>query len=149
MKISFSIFLGLITLLLVSCASKPPEVERPREPRYIDTLVGKVVTYEADSGIVLIRLFGRLTPLENDVYLTRGSDGTEGNVQLSGQAKKYFLAAEYKGGTVANDDAVYRRRLNPRYDEKLDGGSAKSSKPEELPPVESGKVEGANVESNE
>ena len=100
--------------VVTSCTttSDIQDVEPVKKQRYVDTICGKVTSYELDSGIVLIQTFGRIKTDTPDVFLVRGAGGTLGTLKLTGQSNKFFIAAEKLSGVVAEGDTVYRRRLN-------------------------------------
>ena len=121
-KVAFTmVVIGLGPLLTGGCANsskEEEEVEKVKPSRYLDSLCGKVNSYELSTGIVLIQVYGKVDPESPDVYLTRGEGGSVGTLRLTGQANRHFVAAERLSGSVAVGDAVYRRRLNPEFEEE-------------------------------
>ncbi len=107
-----------VSLLLNSCAlfSKDLPVEEPKEePRYLLTAVGQVNSYEKESGIILVRTYGKIGEGEGTAFISSGPSGSSGNLKFTGQKNHLFAAAELQTGTLEPGDLIYRRRLNPAF----------------------------------
>lgn len=120
-------------VVLPSCQNIKPESEELKQTRYIESMVGKVTSYEKDTGIVIVQTFGSFKDQFGDVFLTRGESGRSANIHLTGQSNKFFRAAEFRSGAVEVGDAVFWRRANPNFREDQKPNLNGSSKPQDQP----------------
>ena len=153
------LLLSFFALSLVSCQhlrpsstsktkNTPKKEEKKKEHKVREILIGTVSTHEKKTGIVLLRLFNKTKIRETDVCLIKGMN-TAGNVKLTGQENRFFLAAQYQSGVVEVGDSVFLRRVQfaPEEEKKtVNQENPTPAPPEEKPAVT---VEGGFVAPEE
>lgn len=131
------LFFSMASVIFTSCqnTAKPTETEEKKEPpRYLESLVGKVTSYEADTKIIIIQTLGSFKNKADDVVFSRGKEGRTGNLHLTGQGNQFFRAAELRSGDVEVGDAIFWRRANPNFKEKdkINNPTPKKPKSEQI-----------------
>jgi len=130
---------ALLISLVSSCANKKQPVEKkPKEEKeYIDKLVGRVLSYDADSAIVLIQAYGKWRVAEGEIVYTRGPEGRTASILPTGESTGHYVAADYRSGELQGGDGVYWRQRNERVDSS--GGDTSEQESEsttrDTPPV--------------
>lgn len=115
-----SLFTLVIWVTSCGAGTKKIEVSGQKQPRYFKYLIGKIVSHEKETGIILFRKFGNVNFEDGNAFITEGEDGRVGNIKLTGQGNQLYLAAELQDGKVVEGDIVFRQTLNPHYQEDKD-----------------------------
>lgn len=116
-SVSLSVMMRCVSLLVL-CLALPscgwlsdPADERPETPEG-PLLVGRVASVHPGEGFVLVEGFDVVKLQEGRILTSRGQDGRNASLEVTGERSGRYTAADHKAGEVQVGDAVFARPLD-------------------------------------